>query len=124
MAAAEPIETGGAPGNSASHGNSQHAPQSVAVNASDAARSTAAAFETGGADQEPAFHFNNQATPSTPAVVVEVEVLNDPPVLLSHNVELGAILKAGQTAVEEHSAGHVNNGQHHATVHSPHDLLI
>ena len=121
--AVEPIETSLAPGNSAGHGNSQNAPQSAAINASDGAQAAAAASETGGADQELAFHFNNPA-PSTPTAVVELEVLNDPPVLLGHDVELGAILKVGPTAVEEHATGHVNSGQPHAAVPLSHDLLI
>jgi hypothetical protein len=36
---------------------------------------------------------------------------------------LPAIPQVGP-AVEEHAATHVNNGQHHATGHSPHELLI
>jgi hypothetical protein len=123
VGAVEPIETSLAPGNSAGHGNSQNAPQSAAINVSDGAQAAAAASETGGADQELAFHFNNPA-PSTPTAVVELEVLNDPPVLLGHDVELGAILKVGPTAVEEHATGHVNNGQPHAAVPLSHDLLI
>jgi hypothetical protein len=123
VGAVEPIETSLAPGNSAGHGNSQNAPQSAAINASDGAQAAAAASETGGADQELAFHFNNPA-PSTPTAVVELEVLNDPPVLLGHDVELGAILKVGPTAVEEHATGHVNSGQPHAAVPLSHDLLI
>jgi hypothetical protein len=123
VGAVEPIETSLAPGNSAGHGNSQNAPQSAAINVSDGAQAAAAASETGGADQELAFHFNNPA-PSTPTAVVELEVLNDPPVLLGHDVELGAILKVGPTAVEEHATGHVNSGQPHAAVPLSHDLLI
>ena len=120
--AVEPIETSLAPGNSAGHGNSQNAPQSGVINASDGAQAAAAASESGGADKELAFHFNNLAP--SPTAVVELEVLNDPPVLLGHDVDLGAILKVSPTAVEEHATGHVNNGQPHAAVPLPHDLLI
>jgi len=127
MAAAEPIETSVAPGNSAGQGNSQHASQhasqSAALNASEAAQPAEAVFETG-ASQQPAFDFNNLATPSTPVEAVELEVPNGSPVLLGPNVELAAILDVGPAAVEEHAAGHVNNGQHHAKAHLPHDLLI
>jgi hypothetical protein len=121
VGAVEPIETSLTPGNSAGHGNSQHAPQSAAT--SVAAQPAAAASETGSADQELGFHFNNQA-PSTPAAVVELEVLNDPPVLLGRDVEPEAMLKISPTAVEDQAAGHVNNGQPHAVVLLPHDLLI
>jgi hypothetical protein len=37
---------------------------------------------------------------------------------------LAAIPQVGPAIMEEHAASHVNNGQHHATGHLPHDLLI
>jgi hypothetical protein len=37
---------------------------------------------------------------------------------------LAAIPQVGPAAMEEHAATHVNNGQHHATGHLPHELLI
>ncbi|NOJ50766.1 LuxR C-terminal-related transcriptional regulator [Bradyrhizobium archetypum] len=123
MGAAELIETSVAAGNSAGHGNSQHASQSAAANASAAAHPAELASGTGGAGHEAAFHFNNQAAPSTPTATLELEDLNDSPVLLGQRAELAAILEVGPAAMEEHAASHVNNGQHHAVAHSPHELL-
>ncbi|MDP1869768.1 MAG: response regulator transcription factor [Bradyrhizobium sp.] len=120
-ATAEPIETGVAPGNGAGHGNSQHASQSAVLKPSEAAHPAESASETADAGQEPAFRFNNLATPSTPTAVVEMEVLNDSPVPLSHDVALAAILEAGAAALDEHVASH---GHHHVKAHLPHDLLI
>ena len=79
---------------------------------------------TGGADHEPAFHFKNQDVPSTPIEAVELEQLNDWPVLPGHAGDLAAIPQVGPAAMEEHAASHVNNGQHHAIGHLPHELLI
>jgi hypothetical protein len=120
MGAAEPVETEDAPGNGAGHGNSQQTSHS----ASAAVQPVEFASWTGGAGQEPAFHFNNQGAPSTPIEAVELEQLNDRPVLPGHAGGLAAIDQSGPAVMEEHAASHVNNGQHHATGHSPHELLI
>ena len=150
MGAAEPIETGALPGNgggldrspqassvvaepagpdlttgkSGGSSNWQQASHSAAPNLSAAARPVEFASWTGGADHEPAFHFKNQGTPSTPIEAVELEQLNDWPVLLGHAGDLAAIPQVGPAAMEEHAASHVNNGQHHAIGHLPHELLI
>jgi VCBS repeat-containing protein len=125
VGAADPVETGNVPGNSAGHGNSQ-ASHSAAPNTSTSAPAQPVEFAlwTGGADQEPAFHFKNQDVPSSPIEVVELEQLKDWPVLPGHAGELSAIPQVGPAAMEEHAASHANNGQHHATGHSPHELLI
>jgi hypothetical protein len=115
MGPAEPIEADLAPGNSAGHSNSQQASQSAALNASKAAS------KIGGAGQEPAFHFNHQANPSAPTAAVELEVFNDSPDLLGHDVELAAIPEAGTAAMYAHAA---SNGQHHVKALLLHDLLI
>ena len=122
MGAAEPVETGDVPGNSAGHGNSQASP-SAAPNASAPAQPVEFASWTGG-EQEPAFHFKNQGVPSSPIEVVELEQLKDWPVLPGHAGELPAIPQVGPAAMEEHAASHVNNGQPHAPAHLPHELLI
>jgi hypothetical protein len=62
-------------------------------------------------------------TPSSPTATVELEELNDSPVLLGHGAELAAILEAGPALAEEHAASQVNNGQHQAIGHLPHELL-
>jgi VCBS repeat-containing protein len=123
MGAAEPVETGNVPANSAGNGNSQASP-AAAPNASAPAQPVEFAPWTGGAEQEPAFHFKNQGVPSSPIEVVELEQLKDWPVLPGHAGELPAIPQVGPAAMEEHAASHVNNGQHHATAHLPHELLI
>ncbi|WOH51820.1 LuxR C-terminal-related transcriptional regulator [Bradyrhizobium sp. sBnM-33] len=153
MEAAEPVEPGVAPGNGGGHGNSQHASHSAAAKASAtgelteaagtpgqsnsqhpshsaSAKALAAAPQpaepacgTGGAGHEPAFHFKDQAPPSTPTAAVELEELNDTPVLLVHGTELAAILKMGSAAMEEHATSHDNNGQHHSIAHVSHELL-
>jgi hypothetical protein len=128
MGAAEPVETGdagpdlttGKGGNS----NWQKASHSAAPNVSAAAQSVELASWTGGAGHEPAFHFKNQGAPSTPVEAAELEQLNDWPVLLGHADDLAAIPQVGPAAMEEHAASHVNNGQHHAIGHLPHELLI
>jgi hypothetical protein len=123
MAAAEPVETGNAPGNSAGNGNAQHASNSAAAKASAAIELTEPGV-TPGHVHEPAFHFKNQGVPSTPIEAIELEQLNDWPVLLGHAGDLAEIPQVGPAAMEEHAASHVNNGQHHAIGHLPHDLLI
>ncbi|UPK06395.1 LuxR C-terminal-related transcriptional regulator [Bradyrhizobium sp. 170] len=122
MAAAEPVETGDAPGNSAGHGKSQQASHSATPNVLAAAQPVEFASLTDGAGHEPAFHFKNQGAPSTPIEAVELEQLNDWPV--GPAGDLAAILQVGPAAMEEHAASHVNNGQHHAIGHLPHELLI
>jgi RNA polymerase sigma factor (sigma-70 family) len=122
MGAAEPVETGDAPGNSAGHGNAQQASHSAAPNVSAAALPVEFASWTGGAGHEPAFHFKNQDAPSTPIEAVGLEQLNDWPV--GHAGDVAAIPQVGKVAMEEHAASHVNNGQHHAIGHLPHELLI
>jgi hypothetical protein len=146
IGAAEPVETGDAPGNSAGHGNSQQASQSAiaesagldlttgksggsgewqqashsaAPNVSAAAQPVEFVSWIGGAGHEPAFHFKNQSAPSTP-----IEQRNDWPVLLGHAGDVAAIPQVGPAAMEEHAASHVNNGEHHAIGHLPHELLI
>jgi len=122
--AAEPVEPGIASGNGGGHGNSSHASHSASANASAATPQPAEpAFGTGGAGHEPAFHFKDQAPPSTPTAAVELEELNDTPVLLVHGAELAAILEIGSAAMEEHATSHDNNGQHHSMAHLPHELL-
>ena len=124
MEAAEPVEPGVAPGNGGGHGNSPHASHSASANASAATPQPAEpACGTGGAGHEPAFHFKDQAPPSTPTAAVELEELNDTPVLLVHGAELAAILEMGSAAMEEHATSHDNNGQHHSIAHLPHELL-
>jgi VCBS repeat-containing protein len=122
VGAAEPVETGNAPG-SAGHSNSQ-ASHSAAPNASAPTQPVEFASWTGGAGQEPAFHFKDQGAPSTPVEAVEPEQLSDRPVLPGHADGLAAIDQSGPAAMEEHAASHVSNGQHHATGHLPHELLI
>ena len=150
MGAAEPVETGASPGNGGGLDNSpqassvvaepagpdlttgksggssnwQQASHSAAPNLSAAAQPVEFASWTGGAGHEPAFHFKNQGAPSTPIEAVELEQLNDWPVLLGHAGDLAAIPQVGPAAMEEHAASHVNNGQHHAIGHLPHELLI
>jgi hypothetical protein len=80
--------------------------------------------ETGGAGHEQAFHFNNQATPVTPTAAFELEEPHDLPAPLDHLTEVAAIPETGPAAMEEHAASHGNNGQHQATGHGSHDLLI
>ncbi len=151
MGAAEPVETGDAPGNgggldcspqasqsavaeptgpdltkgkSGGSSNWQQASHSAAPNVSAAAQPVEFGSWTGGAGHEPAFHFKNQGARSTPIEAVELEQLNDWPVLLGHAGDLVAIRQVGPAATEEHAASHVNNGQHHAIGHLPHELLI
>jgi RNA polymerase sigma factor (sigma-70 family) len=148
IGAAEPVETADAPGNSPGHGNSQQsavaepagpdpttgkssgssnlqqASHSAAPNVSAPAQPVEIAPWTGSAGQEPAFHFKNQGAPSSPIEAVELEQLNDWPVLPGHAGGLAAIPQVGPVAMEEHAASHVNNGQHHAIGHLPHELLI
>ena len=121
MAAADPIETGVAQGNGGGHGNSQ--PSQSVANASAEAQSAEPASGASSASHEPAFQFNNQAMSSTPTGTVGLEELNGSPVLPSAGAELAAILEVGPPAVEEHAAGHGNNGPHHANGHSSHELL-
>ena len=124
MEAAEPVEPGVAPGNGGGQGNSPHASRSASANASAATPQPAEpACGTGGAGHEPAFHFKDQAPPSTPTAAVELEELNDTPVLLVHGANLAAILEMGSAAMEEHATSHDNNGQHHSIAHLPHELL-
>jgi hypothetical protein len=143
---AEPVETD-APGNSPGHGNSQQpavaepagpnlatgesgssnwqqASHSAAPNVLAPAQPVEFASWTDGAGHEPAFHFKNLGARSTPIEAIELEQLNDWPVLPGHVGGLAAIPQITPTAMEEHAAGHVNNGQHHATGHLPHELLI
>jgi RNA polymerase sigma factor (sigma-70 family) len=124
MGAAEPVETGNAPGNSAEHDNSQQASNSTTAKASAAAQPVEFASWTGGAGPEPAFHFENQGDPPTPIEAVELEQLNEWPVLPGHAGGLAAIPQSDPAVMEEHAASHVNNSQHHATGHLPHELLI
>jgi hypothetical protein len=151
MGAAEPIETSVAPGDSAGHGNSQHGSQSASANGSEAAEraepgimpgngvghgnaqhaSNPAAARASAAAQPPeptsatgdegsafAFHFKDQGGPFTPTTSFELEELN-----LGHGAELAAILEVDPAAMHEDAASHVNNGQHHAIGHLPHELL-
>jgi len=115
--------TRNAPGNSAGHSNAQHASNSAAKKAS-AANELTEPGGTPGHGHEPAFHFKNQGAPSTPIEAVKLEQLNDWPVLLDHAGDLAEIPQVGPAAMEEHAARHVNNGQHHAIGHLPHELLI
>jgi hypothetical protein len=124
MEVAEPVETADAPRNSAGHGNEQQASPSASTKASAAAQPVEFASWTGGAGHDPAFHFKNQGAPSTPIEAVELEQLNDGPVLPGHPGELAAAPQVGPAAMEEHAASHANNGQHHAIGHLPHELLI
>ena len=151
MGAAKLVEIGAAPGNGGDLDNSPQASQSAVadptgpdlatsksggnsnwqqVSHSAASNVTAAALPvefaswTGGADHEPAFHFKNQGAPSTPIEAVELEQLNNWPVLLGHPSVLAAIPQVGPAAMEDHAASHVNNGQHHAIGHLPNELLI
>jgi hypothetical protein len=124
MEAAEPIETGNAPGNSAEHDNSQQASNSTSAKASAAAQPVEFASWTGGAGPEPAFHFENQGDPPTPIEAVELEQLNEWPVLPGHAGGLAAIPQSDPAVMEEHAASHVNNGQQHSVGHLPHELLI
>jgi VCBS repeat-containing protein len=124
MGAAEPVETGNAPGNSAGHGNAEHASNSAAAKASAAAQPVEFASWIGGAGHEPAFRFKNQGDPPAPIETAGLEQPNDWPVLPGQAGELAAIPQVGPAAMEEHAATHVNNGQHHATGHLPHELLI
>jgi VCBS repeat-containing protein len=122
MEAAEPVEPGIAPGNGGGHGNSSHPSHSASAKKSAAIPQQAEpASGTGGAVHGQAFHFKNEVAPSTPTAAVEPEELQNSPVLLG--AELAAILEVGPVAVEEHTAGHVNNGQHHAIGHLSHELL-
>jgi VCBS repeat-containing protein len=124
MEAAQPVEPGVAPGNGGGHGNSPHASHSASANASaDPPQPAEPTCGTGGAGHEPAFHFKDQAPPSTPTATVELEELNDTPVLLVHSAELAAILEMGSAAMKEHATSHDNNGQHHSIAHLPHELL-
>ena len=82
------------------HGNSQASP-STAPNASAAAQPVEFASWTGGAGHEPTFHFKNQGAPSTPIEVVELEQLDNWPVLPGHPGELAAIPQVGPAAMEE-----------------------
>lgn len=102
---AAPVEPGAAPDNDVNHGNSKGAV-------------TTAAEQTSG--PEPAFHFKDQAPSSGAAAVVDLTDLQDPPV---HGAELTTILEMDQAPLEVHANSHVQNGQHHALAHSPHDLL-
>jgi VCBS repeat-containing protein len=122
--AAEPVGSGNAPGHSAGHGNAQHASNSAAASASAAAQPVEFASWTGGAGHEPAFHFKNQGDPPTSIEAVEVEQLNDRPVFPGHAGGLAAIPQVGPAAMEQHAASNVDNAQHHALGHSPHELLI
>ncbi|WP_108516465.1 LuxR C-terminal-related transcriptional regulator [Bradyrhizobium algeriense] len=123
MEAAEPVEPDVASGNSGSgHGNPPHPSHSASAKASTATPQPAEpAFGTSGAGHESTFHFKDQAPPSTPTAPVELEELNDTPVL--HGAKLAAILEMGSAAMEEHATSHDNNGQHHSIAHSPHELL-
>jgi VCBS repeat-containing protein len=124
VGAAEPVETADTPGNSAGHGNSQQASPSASTTASAPAQPVEFASWTGGAGHQPAFHFKNQGDPHCPIEAVELEQLNDGPVLTGQAGGLAAIPQSGPAAMEEHAASHANNGQHHATGHLPHELLI
>jgi len=148
---AEPVETGESPGNgggldcspqasqsafaelagpglttgkSGGSSNGQQASHSAAPNVSAAAQPVEFASWTGGADHKPAFHFKDRGAPSTPIEAAGLEQLNDWPVLLSHAGDLAAIPQGGPAVMEEHAASLVNNGQHHAVGHLPHELLI
>ena len=123
-AVADPTGPDLATGKSGGNSNWQQASHSAASNVSAAALPVEFASRTGGADHEPAFHFKNQGAPSTPIEAVELEQLNDWPVLLGHPGDLAAIPQVGPAAMEDHAASHVNNGQHHAIGHLPHELLI
>jgi VCBS repeat-containing protein len=123
VGAAEPVETGVAPGNGAGRGNSQQASQFPAANVSAATELAELASETGGTGNEPAFYFENQPAASISTAAVELEEFNTSPVL-GHGGEPAPILGTGPAAMEEHAASHVNNGQHHAIGHLPHELLI
>jgi VCBS repeat-containing protein len=124
MEAAEPVDPDAAPDNGGGHGDSSHASRSAAANASAATPQQAEpAYQTGGAGHERVFHFKDQAPLSTPTAAVELEALNDTPVLLVHDPELAAILGMGSAAMEEHATSHGNNGQHHSVAHWPHELL-
>jgi hypothetical protein len=120
----EPLETGNAPGNSADHGNAQHASQSADAKASVADDPAEFASRTGGSRNETAFHFKNQGDPPSSIEAVEIEQLIDRPVLSGLAAGLAAIPQVGPAAMEEHAASHVNKGQHHASEHLPHELLI
>jgi RNA polymerase sigma factor (sigma-70 family) len=122
--AAEPAETGVAAGDNTGQSNSQHASQSVAANASATAQPAEPVSGAGSLGHEQAFHFNNQAAPPTPTAAFELEEPQDAPAPLSNGTEVAAILDVGPAAMEEHAAGHGNNGQHQATGHGSHDLLI
>ena len=102
---AAPVEPGAAPDNGVNHGNSKGAV-------------TTAAEQTSG--PESAFHFKDQSPFSGAAAVVDLTELQNPPV---HGAELTAILETDHPPFEVHGNSHVQNGQHHALAHSPHDLL-
>jgi VCBS repeat-containing protein len=147
MGADEPVETGASPGNgdgldcspqasqpavaepadlttgkSGGSSNLQQASHSATPNLSAAAEPVEFASWTG-AGHDTSFHFKNQGAPSTPIEAVELEQFNDLPVLLGHAGDL-AIPQVGPAAMEEHTASHINNSQHHAIGHLPHELLI
>ena len=123
--AAEPIEPGVAPGNSAGNGNGNgdHATHSAAANASAAAQPPEPASATGDEGSAFAFHFKNQGGPFTPTTTVELEELNSSPLLPGRGAELAAILEVDPAAMHEHAASHVDNGQHRAIVNLPPELL-
>jgi len=120
--AAEPVEPGVAPGDGGSHGNSPQASHSASANPSaDPSQPAETASAADGAGHEQAFLFKDQAPPSTAAV--ELDELNDLPVLLVQGAELAAILEIGPATMGEHATSHINSGQHQALAHLSHELL-
>ena len=111
------------PGNSAGHSNCRLRPPPLRTYQRPPSRLNLRPGQAA-PSQEPAFHFKNQGVPSSPIEVVELEQLKDWPVLPGHAGDLPAIPQVGPAAMEEHAASHVNNGQHHAIAHLPHELLI
>lgn len=120
-ATAEPARPELTPGKGGSNGNGHHASHSAAANASAASQPPEPASATGD-EGSFVFHFSNKGGPFTPTITVELEELNSPPLLLGHGVELAEILQGDATAMHEH-ADHVDDGQHHAMGHLPHELL-
>jgi hypothetical protein len=109
MGPTESNETGVAPANGGSQGNSAQPPEPVSTTGDQGA-----AF---------AFHFENRGGPFKPTATFESEDLNSPSLHHGHGNELAAILQVDPAAIHPHTAGHADIGQHPAPGHSPHDLL-
>lgn len=121
-AAAGPTEPDLTTGNGNANGNPHHAAHHAAVKAAAAATEPAETLSGSSDGQLSAFHFNNQVAVSNNKAAPDG--LGEPYVLLSHRAGLADLLEVAPAVGEEHAGSQVNNGQHHAVGHSPHDLLI